>query len=112
MNKQDLSERDICSKYITPAVRDVAGWQEMQISEEFTLGKIHMSGKSVQRGSKKRADYILFYKRHLPLAVIETKDNNHNVGAGMQQALGYADGLDLNNHDIVCARVIMTSCAP
>ena len=95
MNIKDLSERDICSRYITPAIRDAAGWQVLQIFEEFTLGKIHVRGKSVGRGSKKRADYILFYQRNLPLAVIEAKDNTHEIGAGMQQALDYAETLDI-----------------
>ncbi len=95
MNKKDLSERDICSRSITPAIRETAGWQVLQIFEEFTLGKIHVRGKSVGRGSKKRADYLLFYQRNLPLAVIEAKDNTHDVGAGMQQALDYAEILDV-----------------
>jgi type I site-specific restriction endonuclease len=48
VNKKDLSERDICTKFITPAIRDVK-WSEMQFYEEFTLGKIHVRGKSVGR---------------------------------------------------------------
>ena len=94
VNKKDLSERDICTKFITPAIRDVK-WSEMQFYEEFTLGKIHVRGKSVGRGKRKRADYVLFYQRNLPLAIIEAKDNNHDVGAGMQQAIEYADTLDI-----------------
>jgi type I restriction enzyme R subunit len=95
INKKELSERDICTKFITPAIRDVAKWSEMQFLEEFTLGKIHVRGRSVGRGPRKRADYILFYQRNLPLAIIEAKDNTHDVGAGMQQALDYADTLDI-----------------
>ena len=95
LNKKELSERDICTKFITPAIRDVAKWTEMQFFEEFTLGKIHVRGKSVGRGLRKRADYILFYRRNLPLAIIEAKDNHHEVGVGMQQALEYADTLDI-----------------
>ena len=90
-----LSERDICTKFITPAIRDVAGWNDLQFLEEFTLGKIHVRGKQVARGVRDRADYILFYKKHLPLAIIEAKDNNHEVGAGMQQALRYSEMLDI-----------------
>ena len=94
INKKSLSERDICTKFITPAIKDVAGWDIMQFSEEFTLGKIFVKGKRVARGSKDRADYILFYKRDLPIAIIEAKDNNHDLGAGMQQALRYAEMID------------------
>jgi type I restriction enzyme R subunit len=94
-NKKALSERDICSKYITPAVID-AGWDlHTQIREEvsFTKGRIIVRGKLHTRGEQKRADYILYYKSNIPLAVIEAKDNSHSVGAGMQQALNYAETL-------------------
>lgn len=97
MNKKSLSERDICTKFITPALRQ-AGWDEMlQIREEvgFTDGRIYVRGKLHARGAKKRVDYILYYKPNIPLAVIEAKDNSHTVGAGMQQALGYARPLDV-----------------
>jgi type I site-specific restriction endonuclease len=91
-NKKDLSERDICSKFIGPAVKR-AGWDGMmQIREEvaFTKGRIIVRGKLVTRGKAKRADYILYYKPNIPIAIIEAKDNNHSVGDGMQQALDYA----------------------
>ena len=97
MNKKSLSERDICTKFITPAISD-AGWDiHSQIREEvgFTDGRIYVRGKLHARGSQKRADYILYYKPNIPLAIIEAKDNNHTVGAGLQQALDYADTLDL-----------------
>ena len=92
MDKKSLSERDICTKFITPALRK-AGWDEMtQIREEvhFTKGRIVVRGKLVSRGKGKRADYVLYYKPNLPIALIEAKDNNHAVGDGMQQALDYA----------------------
>src|SRR3954453_729520 len=97
MNKTDLSERDICTKFITPAVES-AGWDEMsQIREEvyFTKGRIIVRGKLVTRGKAKFADYILYYKPNIPIALIEAKDNNHSVGDGMQQALEYAATLDI-----------------
>src|SRR5580658_3181941 len=97
MNKKDLSERDICTKYITPAVKQ-AGWDEMtQIREEvgFTKGRIIVRGKLVTRGKAKRADYVLYYKPNIPLALIEAKDNYHSVGDGMQQALEYAATLNI-----------------
>ena len=97
MNKKDLSERDICTKFIGPAVK-AAGWDEMtQVREEvsFTKGRILVRGKLVTRGKGKRADYILYYKPNIPLAIIEAKDNNHSVGDGMQQALDYAATLNI-----------------
>ena len=97
MNKKSLSERDICTKYITPAL-EKAGWDKMeQIREEvtFTAGRVIVRGKLVARGKSKRADYILYYKSNIPIAVIEAKDNTHTVGSGMQQALSYGEVLDV-----------------
>lgn len=97
MDKRPLSERDICSKYITPALQG-AGWDLMrQIREElsFTDGRVVERGRMYARGKQKRADYVLFYRPNLPLAIVEAKDNAHSVGAGMQQALEYAEALDV-----------------
>lgn len=97
MDKKSLSERDICTKYITPALAK-AGWDvESQIREEvtFTNGRIIVRGKIHKRGKSKRADYILYYKPNIPIAIVEAKDNNHSVGAGMQQALAYAEMLHI-----------------
>jgi type I restriction enzyme R subunit len=97
MNNKKLSERDICTKFITPALTG-AGWDlHTQIREEvsFTKGRIIVRGKMHTRGQQKRADYILYYKPNLPIAVIEAKDNNHTIGDGMQQALTYAEALDV-----------------
>lgn len=97
MNKKELSERDICTKYITPAIEN-AGWDKMrQFREEvgFTDGRIIVRGKLSARGPRKRADYILYYKPNIPIGIIEVKDNNHEVSAGMQQGLAYSDILDI-----------------
>jgi type I restriction enzyme R subunit len=97
VDKKKLSERDICTKYITPAVIN-AGWDlHNQIREEvsFTKGRIIVRGKLHSRGEQKRADYILYYKSNIPIAVIEAKDNSHSVGSGMQQALNYAETLEV-----------------
>jgi len=97
VSKKGLSERDICTKFITPALRQ-AGWDEMsQIREEvgFTKGRIIVRGKLVTRGKAKRADYVLYYKPNIPLALIEAKDNTHSVGDGIQQALEYATSLNV-----------------
>ncbi len=97
MDKRNLSERDISTKFITPALRK-AGWDEMaQIREEvsFTKGRIIVRGKLISRGEGKRADYILYYKPNIPIAVIEAKDNTHAIGDGMQQGLDYAETLHI-----------------
>ena len=97
MDKRSLSERDICTKFITPALRQ-ARWDEMlQIREEvsFTKGPIIVRGKLVTRGRAMRADCILYFKPNIPVAVIEAKDYSHTVGDGMQQALDYAETLNI-----------------
>jgi type I restriction enzyme, R subunit len=96
-NKRELSERDICTKYITPALV-AAGWDiHTQIREEvrITDGRIRVRGQRYRRDAAKRADYVLYYKRNIPIAIIEAKDNNHSIGDGMQQALQYAEMLNI-----------------
>ena len=96
-SKKDLSERDICTKYIQPAL-EKAGWDKLtQIREEvsFTDGRIYVKGNLTSRGKGKRADYILYYKPNIPIAIIEAKDNKQTVKAGIQQALDYANILDI-----------------
>jgi hypothetical protein len=98
MSKKALTERDICTQYITPALQ-TSGWVfATQVREEvtFTAGRIMVRGKLHSRGTKKRADYILYYKPNIPIALIEAKDNTHGLGVGMQQGLGYADTLDIS----------------
>ena len=97
MDKRSLTERDICTKFITPALR-AAGWDEIsQLREEvtFTAGRIVVRGRLVARRKRKRADYVLYVKPNIPIAVIEAKDNTHSVGDGMQQALDYAETLHI-----------------
>ncbi len=96
--KKDLSERDICTKFITPALTAGNKWDVMsQIREEvsFTKGRVIVRGKLFTRGEPQRADYVLYHKPGIPLAVLEAKDNNHPVGGGMQPALDYAKTLDV-----------------
>ncbi|HNQ97558.1 MAG TPA: DEAD/DEAH box helicase family protein, partial [Treponemataceae bacterium] len=91
------TETDIRTKYIIPAIKG-AGWDiTTQVREEvyFTDGMINVKGHLSTRGKRRRADIILYYKPNIPIAVIEAKDNNYTVGAGIQQALGYADTLDI-----------------
>lgn len=96
MDKKSLTEQDIRSKFISPAIH-AAGWDAMrQVREEVQLtnGRVIVKGKLTGRADGKRADYVLYHRPDLPLAVVEAKDNAHSVGAGMQQALGYAELLD------------------
>jgi type I restriction enzyme R subunit len=96
IDKKALSERDICTKYITPAIVR-AGWDlERDIREEvpFTDGRVIARGKHHARGPQKRADYILNYQ-NIRLAIVEAKKNELSVGHGMQQALAYADALQV-----------------
>ena len=96
IDKKSLSERDICTKFITPALQK-SGWDiQTQVREEvsFTAGRIIVRGRLHARGQKRRADYVLSFQKNQPIAVIEAKDNKHSLGDGMQQALAYSDALD------------------
>jgi type I restriction enzyme, R subunit len=116
MPENGLSERDVCTKFITPAI-EKAGWDvQTQVREEVSLtaGRVVVRGKLVARGKSKRADYVLYLKPGLPLAVVEAKEPGHGVGDGMQQALDYAamlgvpfafstNGLGFLMHDVTGA---------
>jgi len=94
---KDLSERDICTKLILPALKK-AGWDvQTQIREEvsFTDGRIYVKGDKTTRGKRKRADFILYYKPNIPVAIIEAKKNTLSLNAGIQQGIEYATILDL-----------------
>ena len=99
MDKSNLSESDLCDKFIRPAM-EKAGWNGLdQIFREYPLraGRVVVRGNKAYRDKSTvlRADYALFYKANIPLAVVEAKDNKHAVGAGMGQALNYAQLLDV-----------------
>lgn len=91
-----MTEEEVKLNYITPAIES-AGWQKKQIRMEYAInaGKIIVRGNVAKRLPKKKADYVLFYKENLPLAIVEAKDNTHNIGDGMFQAQEYADKLDI-----------------
>ena len=102
MDKLQLSERDICTKFITPSIVE-AGWQHHQFREEVNLtdGRVLVRGNLAARiknpeakGGPKRADLVLYARPNIPLAVIEAKQAKFSVGHGMQQALAYAEMLD------------------
>lgn len=99
MDKKSLSERDICSKFIAPAIT-VAGWDfQSQVREEVNLtsGRVVVRGNKAKRDEKtiRRADYVLYHKTSIPIAVVEAKDNKHSIRDGIQQALDYAAMLDV-----------------
>jgi type I restriction enzyme R subunit len=84
IDKKNYSEQEIRSKFITPALQ-ASGWDLLsQIGEErhITAGRIIVRGKMVSRGKNKRADYVLFIKPNIPIAIVEAKDNKHAVGDG------------------------------
>ncbi len=98
-DKKKFSETDICDLFITPAIKN-AGWDPVsQIRREVTLspGPIVVRGNMSSRNKKKKkfADYVLSWEPGVPVAVVEAKDNNHAVSQGMQQALGYAEILNV-----------------
>lgn len=96
ISKRELSEQEIRTQYITPAIQ-AAGWQGQQIREEyyFTDGRYHIEQNGhAKRGERAFADYLLIYN-NIPLAVVKAKDNKQTIGAGMQQALRYAAVLDV-----------------
>ncbi len=97
INKAKLTETDIISKYIMPAIKN-AGWDDMsQIRQEVKLrdGKVIVRGQLGVRKTVKSADIVLYHKPSMPLAVIEAKANKHEVGKGMQQGLDYARLLEV-----------------
>ena len=97
MDKKHLTETDIITKFILPAIEQ-AGWDSMtQLRQEVKLrdGKVIVRGNMGVRKTVKSADIVLYHKPNLPLAVIEAKANKHEVGKGIQQGLDYARLLDV-----------------
>ena len=100
VKKHEMTEEDIKLRYITPAIE--SKWDkhtQIRMEQSFTDGRVIVRGNFTARGKKKKADYILYYKRNLPLAIIEAKDNKQSVGAGMQQSIEYADILDISANE-------------
>lgn len=96
LKKSEMTEEDIKLKYITPAI--ACKWDihtQIRMEYNFTDGRVIVRGNAVSRGKRKKADYVLYYKRNLPLAIVEAKDNKRSVGAGIQQGIEYAEILDI-----------------
>lgn len=95
--KKQMTEEDIKLNFITPALV-ARGWQNkitMETKVQFTDGKINLRGNLVSRETPKKADYILYINSNNPIAIVEAKDNNHSVSFGLQQAMTYAQMLDV-----------------
>ncbi|MBQ3851729.1 MAG: type I restriction enzyme HsdR N-terminal domain-containing protein, partial [Bacteroidales bacterium] len=94
----NLSEEDIKLRYITPAILN-KGWSvediSMELKVKLTDGKINLKGNLVSRGKPKYADYVLYYNRATPIAIVEAKDATHTASFGLQQAKEYAQMMDV-----------------
>ena len=97
LNKKEMTEEDIKLNYITPALL-TSGWKDkitMETKVKFTDGKINLRGNIVSREAPKKADYVLYINANNPIAIVEAKDNAHSVSHGLQQAMIYAQILDV-----------------
>ena len=96
MSDQRLTEEDVKYRFITPAIEN-AGWEKENIRFEYTFtdGEMKVKGSKAVRGKRRRADYLLSYKSNIPLAIVEAKDKFHSISDGLQQAIKYADVLDV-----------------
>ena len=97
LTKQQMTEEDIKLNFITPSLLS-KGWQNkitMETAVKLTDGKVNLKGNLTFREPAKKADYLLYISANNPIAVVEAKDNNHSVSYGLQQAMTYAQMLDL-----------------
>lgn len=115
LNKKQMTEEDIKLNYITPAI-NASGWKNginITMETKITDGKINIKGNLAYREKAKKVDYLLYLNRYHPIAVVEAKDNNHSVSYGLQQAMTYAQMLDLpfaysSNGDGFCEHDFLT----
>lgn len=97
LSKKQMTEEDVKLNYITPALLN-RGWKDkitMETQVKFTDGKVNLMGNTPSREAPKKADYILYLNANNPIAVVEAKDNKHSVSFGLQQAMDYAQKLDI-----------------
>ena len=95
LNKKQMTEEDIKTQYITPAITAKWNLQKLTMETQITDGRINLKGNFAFREKPKRVDYLLYLSANNPIAVVEAKDNSHGVSAGLQQAMEYAKMLDL-----------------
>lgn len=93
--KSQMSEEDIKLQYITPAINAKWNVQHITMETKITDGRINLKGNVVVREKPKRADYVLYLNASTPIAIVEAKDNNHTVSYGLQQAMAYAQMMDI-----------------
>ena len=95
LSKKQMTEEDIKLNYITPAIHK-QGWEnKITMETQITDGRINLKGNFVFRNKPKKADYVLYLNKSKPIAIVEAKDNNHSVSHGLQQAMTYAQMLDV-----------------
>jgi len=97
LDKKSMTEEDIKLNFITPAI-NASGWRNgynITMETRITDGKINIRGNMAYREKAKKADYLLYLNKYYPIAVVEAKDNNHSVSQGLQQAMTYAQMLEL-----------------
>ena len=97
LDKQNMTEEDIKLNFITPAI-NASGWRNgynITMETKITDGKINIRGNMAYREKAKKVDYLLYLNKYYPIAVVEAKDNNHSVSYGLQQAMTYAQMLEL-----------------
>lgn len=95
LDKKSMTEEDIKLQYITPAVTSKWSRAKITMETQITDGKINLKGNFTFREKPKRADYVLYLNANNPIAIIEAKDNNHSVSHGLQQAMAYAQMLNV-----------------
>lgn len=95
LSKKNMTEEDIKLRYITPAITAKWNVENITMETQITDGQYNLQGNIASRGPAKRADYLLYINANNPIAVVEAKDNNHSISHGLQQAMAYAQMLDL-----------------
>ena len=95
LDKKQMTEEDIKLQYITPAITSKWNIHKITMETQITDGRVNIKGNLVFREPPKRADYVLYLSANNPIAIVEAKDNNHSVSFGLQQAMTYAQMLDL-----------------
>lgn len=95
LSKKNMTEEDIKLRYITPAITAKWNVENITMETQITDGQYNLRGNIASRGPTKRADYLLYINANNPIAVVEAKDNNHSISHGLQQAMAYAQMLDL-----------------
>ena len=94
-DKKQMTEEDIKLKFITPAITKKWDIHKISMETPITDGKMNLKGNFVKRDKPKKVDYLLYLEENYPIAVVEAKDNKHSVSFGLQQAMTYAQMLDL-----------------